>query len=134
MNIFDAPSRESCSVSRERTNTPLQALLLMNDPQYLEAARFFAQTAINEYDNSTERAIFIYRTALGRAPTDVELSIVTSQHESDLAAFNSNPNEAKKLVEIGEAAADEKYDAAELASWTLTASLIMNTDEFVSKN
>ena len=76
----------------------------------------------------------MYRTALGRAPTDSELSILTSQHESDWAAFKTNLTDARKLLQIGEVAADEKYDAAELASWTLMASLIMNTDEFVSKN
>lgn len=134
MNTFDAPSRESCSVYRERTNTPLQALLLMNDPQYVEAARFFAQATVDASDDFDERIKYMYQVALGREPTDVELSVVTSQYESDYAVFKSNVRQAVNLLRIGELPANRRYDAAELASWTLVASLIMNTDEFVSKN
>ncbi len=134
MSTFDAPSRESCSVRRERTNTPLQALLLMNDPQYVEAARVFAQNAIEAAEAPDERARMMYRTALGRVPTDQELAILIAQYESDNVAFKKNPADARKLLQIGEVAADEKYDAIELATWTMMASLIMNTDEFVNKN
>ena len=134
MNTFDAPSRESCSVRRERTNTPLQALLLMNDPQYVEAARYFAQKTMDADQDPLKRVKFMYQLAFGRSPTDRELEILLRQQETDWAAFQKQPAAAKKLLEIGAESADLKFDAAELASWTMIANLIMNTDEFVTKN
>ena len=139
MNTFDAPSREECRVRRERTNTPLQALLLMNDPQYVEAARHFAQLLVDQKTekkilSDAERIQFLYSRAMGRPAKDSELAIIEKNLNEQRDEFAAKIDEAKKLIAIGETPADEKYDAAELASWTVVANLIMNMDEFVTKN
>ncbi len=144
MNTFDAPSREECSVRRERTNTPLQALLLMNDPQYVEAARYLAQLALSEFEAKTEgSATDRVRTvcgsmmlrALGRNATTAELNLLKRAYEKDLAEFKEDADAAKNLIAIGETPADTKqFDATRLATWTMVANLIMNMDEFVTKN
>lgn len=134
MSIMDAPSRESCSVRRERTNTPLQALMLMNDPQYVEAARYFAQLLLDRQGSDKEKVDRMFRRALGRMPTTGEAILFLQNLDSNREEFKSKPDEAGKLIAIGELPADiEKYDAVELAAWTMTANLIMNMDEFVNK-
>ena len=135
MNIFDAPSREECRVRRERTNTPLQALLLMNDPQYVEAARYFAQRTLDaDLQSDEEKLEFVFQNALARSVKEAEAKIVLAGLEKHKSEFASKPDQAKKLIEIGETPADKKYEPTELASWTMITSLVMNMDEFVSKN
>ncbi len=137
MSIFDAPSREECIVRRERTNTPLQALMLMNDPQYVEAARYLAQMLIddNPTSNDTTRRIdWLYRRCLGRPAKELEhiqLNGLLTGFREQLAV---RPDNARALLQIGEVPAAESYDAVELASWTMVANLLMNLDEFVNKN
>ena len=134
MGTFDAPSRESCTVRRERTNTPLQALLMMNDPQFIEAARHLAQLTIDQTDcDRQQKVAFMFRRAVARDVSEQELNVLIENLKSDLAEFNADKASAKKMLEIGEVAADEKYDSAELAAWTMLAGLIMNTDEFLNK-
>ncbi len=134
MNTFDAPSRESCIVRRERTNTPLQALLLMNDPQYVEAARYLAQRTLDATANDHARAQFMFETAIGRTPSSTELDVLLNGLKSDRDEFEQHTDSAEALVAIGEQPAGEQYDAVELAAWTMAANLIMNMDEFVTKN
>jgi hypothetical protein len=137
MNTFDAPSREECSVRRERTNTPLQALLLMNDPQYIEAARYLAQLSMIEEASLSpaETANSMFERALGREPTSPESQLLVKTYEKNLAEFEMDEEAAKNLVEIGESPADlSKLDSKKLAAWTMIANLIMNMDEFVTKN
>ena len=135
MNTFDAPSREECRVRRERTNTPLQALLLMNDPQYIEAARNFAQLTMDSQPENDRAAIrFMIQRAVGRISNKAELAIILKDLKGHREEFESNPNDAAKLVAIGEKPADPEYKVTELASWTMIANLIMNMDEFVTKN
>ncbi len=134
MNTFDAPSRESCSVRRERTNTPLQALMLMNDPQYVEAARYLAQRTIDSKVEDESRLKFLFSTALNRQPSNNESKLLLEMRRTDAQEFEADVENARKLTAIGEVAADTKYDPVELASWTMLASLVMNSDEFVSKN
>lgn len=134
MGIMDAPSRESCIVRRERTNTPLQALMLMNDPQYVEASRYFGQLIVDSHENDNDRIRFMFKRALGRKPTELEKQLLLINVESNRKEFSNNVEGAKKLLAIGEVPADlEKYDAVELATWTMAANLVMNMDEFVSK-
>ncbi len=145
MNTFDAPSRESCVVRRERTNTPLQALLLMNDPQYVEAARHLAQTILDSSRSETSNGEtpdemelaqirHLYEKALSRQPQPDELSLVSETLNQNRREFNAQPDSAKRLIQIGESPANTNYDTIELAAWTMVANLIMNTDEFVSRN
>ncbi|MGI9519506.1 MAG: DUF1553 domain-containing protein, partial [Pirellulaceae bacterium] len=135
MSLLDAPSREVCQVRRERTNTPLQALMLMNDPQYVEAARYFAQRAIDESDDDTETRIqWLFAQALARKATAKELEIFDGSVQEWTTAFTAEPEAAKKLIAIGETPATDEYDAADLATWTMAANLLMNMDEFVTKN
>jgi len=134
MQILDAPSRESCVVRRERTNTPLQALMLMNDPQYVEAARYLAQRIIDHSNSTDARIRWLFQLGLSRPPTQSETSIFKQQLDFNLNKFRANPEQANRLIAIGEIPADTgHYDAAELAAWTMIGNLLMNMDEFVCK-
>ncbi len=136
LNTFDAPSREECRVRRERTNTPLQALLLMNEPQYLEAARRLAERTIAEGgDSVSPRLQFMFETALCRPPNARELEILNDSFQGHQLEFAEHPDQATALVKQGDQPADlEQFDAVELAAYSIVANLILNMDEFVSKN
>jgi hypothetical protein len=134
MNTFDAPSRESCTVRRERTNTPLQALLLLNDPQYVEAARGLAVRTIREGgDDVAARATFMLRTALVRDPTGEEVADLAAAYEDELAHYQANAEAAVKLAAVGQPMG-AVVDPAELAAWTVTANIVLNLDEVITKN
>ncbi len=131
---LDAPDRETCIVRRSRTNTPLQALVLMNDPTYVEAARKFAERILHEGGDSTgQRLVFAFRSVTSRQPTAAELAVLTRVIERQRAEFKANPDAAQRLLATGESPADASSDAAELAAWTMVASAILNTDEAVTK-
>lgn len=131
---FDAPSRENCTVRRARTNTPLQALVLLNERQFVEAARLFAQRALTEVQGTPEdRARFLFRWATSRVPTDRELAVILGVYYAELAEFQKDPEGAVKLLTYGETARNEKLDPIELAAWTMTANLVLNLDETVTK-
>ncbi|QDT74791.1 PSD1 and planctomycete cytochrome C domain-containing protein [Lacipirellula limnantheis] len=135
MNTFDAPSRESCIVRRERTNTPLQALLLLNDPQYVEAARSLAERTMHEGGDSVEqRARFLFQTATCRQPRVDELSDLVAAYEQELEHFRANAKAAEELIASGSLKADEKLDRPELAAWTMAANVVLNLDEVVTRN
>ena len=134
MSTFDAPTRESCVLRRERTNTPMQALLLMNDPQYVEAARHLAQLTVASADGRKQRIRFMFKRALLREPTFEEFEILESSVKQSLNEFESNKDSAKELLAIGESKAGDEFDASQLAAYTMLANLIMNMDEFVSRN
>ncbi|MCH8828829.1 MAG: PSD1 domain-containing protein [Planctomycetes bacterium] len=134
MATFDAPSRESCTVRRERTNTPLQALLLMNDIQFVEASRKFAERIMNRGGKTPrERIAFAFRMATARKPTVGEMAVLLDVYQTHLAEYRKNPKAALKLLSVGESKRDEKLNPAELAAWTMTANLILNLDETVTK-
>lgn len=131
---LDAPDRETCTVRRSRTNTPLQALVLLNDPTYVEAARAFAERINATGGNSTdERLAFAFRSVLARQPTTAELTILRSVYDKQLARFRELPDAAKAVLAVGESPADSTLDPAELAAWTMVASAILNTDEALTK-
>jgi hypothetical protein len=132
MEIFNAPSRETCTVKRERTNTPLQALVTLNDPQFVEAARILADRAIQTAGTDDARIDFIVKRVLSRPFASDELAIV-QQSLSDLSAwYGGHPDEAQKLVAVGEAKATTA-DAAQLAAWTMLTNELMNLDEALCK-
>ena len=135
MGMFDAPSRESCVVRRERTNTPLQALLLMNDPQYVEAARALAELALKEGGTTPEeRAAWMFKRATARAPDAEDLADLVGFYVDQKAGYTADPEAAKKLIAIGESKPDASLDPVELATWTMVANLILNLDEVITKS
>lgn len=131
---FDAPMRESCVVRRERTNTPAQALVLMNDVQFVESARLMAANLLTREDASVDQRIAdAMHRALGRRPDDLERQTLRDLYTQQRAHFSEHADQAKKLATAGEYATPEDCDPVELAAWTAVSSVIMNLDEFVSK-
>src|SRR5207245_2998161 len=134
MATFDAPSREICQVKRARTNTPLQALELMNDVTYVEAARHLAQLMLTEGGRSAdERIAFAFRRAVARRPTPAELQVLERGLERYRRNFDADPESAKRLIRQGDSPVDDKTDAVELAAYTSTAEVILNLDETITK-
>jgi hypothetical protein len=134
MTTFDAPSREACVVRRERTNTPLQALLLLNDPQYVECARALAQRAMKEGGQTdSERIAYLFRLATCRRPDAGELAELASTLKDLRAEYKRDSEAARKLLAIGESKADAKLPPAELAAWAMLASTVLNLDEVLNK-
>ena len=134
MEIFNAPTREHATVRRERTNTPLQALVTMNDTQFVEAARYLAQRAMREAGADFERRLdFITTRLLARELRPVEREVARRTYREFVEYYGSNAGEAGKLLASGESAPDEALPAAESAAWTLLASQLMNLDEVLNK-
>jgi hypothetical protein len=130
---FDAPNRETCAVRRGRTNTPLQALALMNDPQYVEAARAFADRIIEEGGRTPEARIrFAFESATSRPPGPDEVALLLDLYKEEREAFASNSNSARALALVGESDVGKKRDPVELAAWTSVASTILNLDEAIT--
>jgi len=134
MLIFDMPGREMCVVRRSRTNTPLQALSLLNEVTYFEASRGLAERMLLESDGSAaERIRFAFQLATARVPSDRELNTLQSGLEQRLLIFQSDLESARKLLEVGEKKPTHSLVPAELAAYTITASVILNLDETVTK-
>ena len=135
MANFDAPSREQSCAVRERSNTPMQALQLMNDVQQIEAARVFAERLLTEGGTTPEERIhFGYRAVLGRKPLPAEIPIIRAAYEHHLAAFQQAPEAAAKFIRQGESKPRPGLPEPELAAWTLVANLMLNLDETVTPN
>ena len=132
--LFDVPFRETCALRRPRSNTPLQALNLLNDPTYVEAARFLAQRMLKEADGTPDaRLTHGFRLVLARLPADVELAVLRRAHERAAADFAADPAAAKALLAVGRKPADAGLDPVELAAYATVASTILNLDETVTK-
>jgi hypothetical protein len=134
MTTFDAPSREACLVRRERTNTPLQALLSMNEPQFVEASRALAERTLREAGPTTdERLIYMFRLATSRKPDSSDLAELSGCFQDFLAHYTKECGGAKELIVIGESKPDPKFNASELAAWTMIGNVILNLDEVMTK-
>jgi len=134
MDIFNAPNRETCAVRRERTNTPLQALVTLNDPQFVEAARTLAQKAVLDGGETADAKIdFVAKRLLARSLTDAEKAIVRDSLTVLTAEYKAKPDEAKKLIAVGDSKADPKVDVPTLAAWTMLVNELMNLDEVLNK-
>src|ERR1043166_7423741 len=134
MLLFDAPTREYCVVRRLRTNTPLQALVLMNDPQFVEASRALAQRMMTEAGNDPKKRIaFAFRLATARAPGGEEVKVLLDVFNRELGDFRKEKSAAEKLMSVGTFKAKSGLDTSELAAWTTIASMILNLDETVTK-
>jgi hypothetical protein len=134
MTTFDAPSRESCIVRRERTNTPLQALLLMNEPQYVEASRALAERGLRECASCDEdRVVALFRLATARRPDGSELTALMGMLADLRAHYKANAEAAQKLISVGESKPDPALDPVELAAWTMIGNTLFNLDEVINK-
>ncbi len=134
MDILNAPNRETCVVRRERTNTPLQALVTLNDPQYVEAARVLAQKTLKQGGVRDEDKIdFIARRLLSRPFRLEEMKVAQESLADLLANYKAKPQDAQKLIAVGESKADATIDPTVLAGWTMLINELMNLDEVLNK-
>jgi hypothetical protein len=133
MIAFDASPREACTVRETRTNTPLQALALLNETTYVEAARLLAQRVMASAATPSERIALAVRLVLARPPSEREARLLASSLERHLERFREQPEAADKLLAVGEAKHDVRHDRCELAAYAALASLILNLDEAVTK-
>ena len=135
MTNFDAPNREQTCTVRERSDTPLQALQLMNDVQHFEAARAFAERIMTEGGASAaDRITFAYRAALSRKPVAEEIAVVQDALKKFLAEYSQSGDAAGKVISNGESKPKAALPPKELAAWTLVANLILNLDETINRN
>lgn len=134
MTTFDATSREVCVARREVTATPLQSLVLMNDPQFVEAARVLAEDLVGRYpDDPDGRVGEAFQRLTGRSPDERERAILRDLHAGQLEEYRAHPEAAKALAAIGERAVKEELEAVDVAATTMMVSTVMNFDEFVMK-
>jgi hypothetical protein len=134
MEIFNAPTREVCTVRRERTNTPLQALVTLNDTQFVEAARVLAERALKEGGQETTSQLnFIAERLLARPFRANELATVEASLKEIESFYRSHLDDAKKLIAVGEMKADATLDPATLASWAMLTNELLNLDEVLNK-
>ena len=132
---FDAPTREECTVQRAHSNTPLQTLVLLNDPTYVEAARVFATHIIQAGGETTaERLTFAYRQALGREPSSEERTILQPLLDRHRAHYAQDPEAARQLLAVGEWPVPQDIPAVELAAWTSVARTMLSLHETITRN
>src|SRR5439155_14456008 len=134
MEIFNAPNRETCTVRRERSDTPLQALATLNDPQFVEAARVLAQRSLKEVCSTEEaRLDFMAERLLSRPLRPEEMKIARASLNDLLTSYKAAPDDADELIELGESKPDDSLDPPTLAAYTMVANEPMNLDEVLNK-
>lgn len=134
MQIFDAPTREKCTIRRPRTNTPLQALVTMNDVQFVEAARHLANRILKESGTSNEAKIsHACLLAMAREPRVSERKVLLNVYLESLKHYQANPKAAEELMKVGESPRDEKLNVIQQAAWTVVANTILNLDETLTR-
>ena len=134
MQVFDAPSREVCVLKRPSTNTPLAALVLMNDPTFVEASRKLAERVMRERDSDTARVKRLHRLICGRQPTPAEQQLLLGTLNDLLADFRAEPAAAAELMTVGESVRDESLNLTELAAYASLANAVFCTDEAITRN
>jgi hypothetical protein len=134
LSTFDAPDREKCVARRSVTNTPLQALVLMNDPTYVEASRVLAQKVLGEAGPDTAKRIALaFRKVTGRAPEPREAAVLSELVNKQLARYTRDAQSAQALLALGESPVDKRIPPAELAAYTNLATVLLNMDEAITK-
>ena len=133
MAAFDAPDRETCVIRRARTNTPLQALVLLNDPTYIEAGRKFAEQILLKANENQARFELAFQMALCRSPKTEEVEVLLKILQTAEKRFSSDPVAANNLTSIGYSKRNEKLNSSTLAAWTTITCMILNLDETISK-
>ena len=133
MAAFNAPTREQCTVCRERTNTPLQALVLMNDPQFMESARHLAEFVLKDSPEDSTRASRMFKAVLCRPAKNGEIEELLAAKTDFAKVFEQNPKMAESLINTGDSKPDPKLKATELAAWTMAANTLLNRDDVINK-
>ena len=133
MDVFNAPSREFCTVRRERTDTPLQALVTLNDTQFMEAARVLAQSSLRQAGGFEAQLNFTTMRVLSRPMRAEEVTVCRTAYDDLLKHYQSHADDAKQLLAVGESKRDESLNPAEHAAWTMLANQVMNLDEALNK-
>ena len=133
MLIFDAPTREKCTIQRARTNTPLQALVTLNDPQFVEAARVFAQRLLKSQEEDSERIQAAYELVLSRPASQPEQEILLEVLQQQRTRLREHTKEAADYLSVGESDRDETLNLIEHAAWTVVAQIILNLDEALTR-
>ncbi|MDG2384563.1 MAG: DUF1553 domain-containing protein [Pirellulaceae bacterium] len=133
MAVFDAPSRDMCSVLRSTTNTPLQALALQHAPTYIEAARKLAERIIKSEPSEHAMIVSGMRRTLSRSPTKRELALLSQLYHQRLDGYAADPAQAAKLLQVGESTADPKIDAVRLAAMSDVCLAIFNLSETIMR-
>ena len=131
--LLDGPTREKCTINRAETNTPLQALLLLNDEIYLEAARRLAQNVLVEEDNDDRRIRLLWRKVLTREPTPNEHRILRGLLDRQRTRFESDPTAAKSVLSVGESEVHSHLNQRDLAAWAIVAHTVLNLDEAITR-
>ena len=134
MATFDAPEREFCLVRRSRTNTPLQAFVMLHDPQFVEAARHLANRMINASDSTEDRIKHGFRLATSRLPNEKEKAVLHRLFRERLAFYGKNPESIKVLFSVGESKQQENLPEAEHAAWITVSRALLNLSETITKN
>lgn len=130
---FDASERHTCIVKRQKTSTPLQALVTLNDPQFVEAARVLGQRAWDQGLRNEQLIGYVFKAVTSRPVRPAETALMKQLYAEELADFKSNPKRAAELLSVGEYPVDSKIPKSELAAWTVVTSTIMNVDEAIIK-
>jgi hypothetical protein len=134
LEAFDAPGREECTINRPRSNTPLQALALLNDPTYVEAARAFAEDIVRRGGpDVNERIDWTFMQALDRQPSAQETALVAKLFEQERAHYAQDTADAKELVSVGERPVPKDLDPGQLAAWTEVARAVLNLHETITR-
>lgn len=134
LEAFNAPNREVCTVRRERTNTPLQALVTLNDPQFFEAARVLAQKAILQSEDSWDSTLdFIAQRTVCREFREREVQIIKEDFDAFFDFYREDTDDARKLIAVGQSETDKSLDVAQLAAWTMVCNQLLNLDEVLNK-
>ncbi|QDU61818.1 Planctomycete cytochrome C [Planctomycetes bacterium Pan216] len=135
LKAFDAPSREECTAQRPRSNTPVAALTLLNDPTFVEASRAFAERIVREGGSTPEsRLDFAFRHAVSRSPDEYEAATLTRLLETSRKLYQDEPKDAAELVATGLTPVPNDLDQADLAAWTMVARAILNLSETITRN
>ncbi len=135
LKAFDAPSREECTAQRPRSNTPLAALTLLNDPTFVEASRAFASRVLSEAGDSTdERLDLAFQLALSRSPDETERSVLTDLLSNSRTHFKQYPDAATKLLGVGLTSPHDDHDPVELTAWSAVTRAVMNLNEMITRN
>ena len=134
LKAFDAPTREECTAARPKSNTPIAALVLLNDPTFLEAARVFAQRVLTEGGmNDESRLMFAFREVTGRTPDDKERTILGKVLAADRARYKAEPEAAKDAIHVGLKPVPASTNSAELAAWTGVGRVLLNLSETITR-
>ena len=133
MMTFDATSREACTIRRPSTNTPLQALVLLNDVQFVEGARALAESVLKLNESDSDRIKTMFRRLASREPDAREISILNQVLKEQRTEFLKTPDEAKKFVKVGESKANDKLGPVDVAAYAMTAQTIINSDSVIWK-